>query len=476
MYKYGIVVIGYKNEDGIKRVFQALSMADYGNENVKLIISVDYSGNDKVLRLANEYQWRFGEKYINTFNERLGLREHVLHCGDYLNTYDLDALAVFEDDTMPSHNFFQFAKAATEKYIENKNIAGVSLYSHSLNYNTGQKFIPMTNGADNYFMQCAQSWGQVWFRREWNEFRDWYKEQHNLLSDYLIPQHVSGWPETSWLKYHIKYCVVNNKYFVYPYISFSTCFADVGEHVRVQTDEYQVPIPGMCVQARDFNLIDFDENALKYDVFFENQSLDQYCNICKEELLVNLYGDYVATDKRYVLTKRKLPYRKINSWGNKLVPHEMNVIYKLQGDEITLYDLENEGETVMFPKEVKKREISKMEIYFNILDNWMGMEERGKTLEQIFLKRSWKHIAIYGYGKIGKHLYNRLKNTQVHVEYFIDQNANICGEDIEIKKQNEILPIVDVIVVTPVLEYEKIRMCLQNNQACQIISVEEICG
>lgn len=476
MYQYGIVAIGYKNVKGIKRLLDALSKADYGHEKIKLIISVDKSDSDVTLNIAKEFQWDFGEKYVITFEERLGLRNHILHCGDYLDVYDLDALAVFEDDTMPSRLFFQFMKAASEKYMDNENIAGVSLYSHKMNYNTKERFIPMENGADNYFMQCAQSWGQVWFRKQWSEFRAWYKEQENLESSHLIPEHVTGWPETSWLKYHIKYCVVKNKYFVYPYLSYSTCFLDVGEHVKVQTDDFQVPISNMCVQSRNFHLIDFDEEALKYNVFFENQILYRYCNVNKDELLIDLYGDCVATDKRYVLTKRTMPYCIIGSWENKLVPHEMNLICDLHGNAIFLYDLENEGKIVRFPqKDVRAdQKRSKMEAYFDILDHWMEMEEQGKSLETYFLGRQWKHIGIYGYGKIGKHLYNRLKNTKIHVDYFIDRNNNLSDKFVEVKSLNDELPEVDGIIVTTVMDLEKIKKDLQQKGNCSIISVEDI--
>ena len=110
MYKYGVVVIGYKNIIGIKRLLRALGMAEYYNESVKLIISIDQSDCDDVKKIADAFEWKFGEKYVLAFAERLGLREHVMHCGDYLNIYDLDSLAVFEDDTLPSQSFFQFMK------------------------------------------------------------------------------------------------------------------------------------------------------------------------------------------------------------------------------------------------------------------------------------------------------------------------------------------------------------------------------
>ena len=44
----------------------------------------------------------------------------------------------------------------------------------NINFNTGQTFVPVMGEYDNYFLQCAQSWGQLWFRNQWNDFRRWY--------------------------------------------------------------------------------------------------------------------------------------------------------------------------------------------------------------------------------------------------------------------------------------------------------------
>lgn len=473
MYKYGVVVIGYKNVIGIKRLLRALGKAEYYNESVKLIISIDQSDCNGVKKIADAFEWKFGEKYVITFAEKLGLREHVMHCGDYLNIYNLDSLAVFEDDTLPSQSFFQFMKAATEKYITDENIAGVSLYTDWVNYNVTKKFIPVKNSGDVFFMQNAQSRGQIWFRKQWNEFRKWYNEQISLEDDYTLPRYVTSWPETSWKKYYIKYCVVKNKYFVYPYVSFSTCFGDVGEHVRIQTNGYQVPISGIYIQSEDFNLLDFDDKALKYDVFFENQNLYLYCNVEKEDLLVDLYGNHLVTEKKYILTKKKLPYRILKSWGNELIPHEMNLICDIHGNEIFLYEVEDDKKLLRLPEQIIDK--SKPERYFDILDQWMTMEECGRTVEDYFLKRQWKSIAIYGCGKMGKHLYAKLNNSSINVEYFIDQHAYTGENDIEIKRLSDNIPVVDVIVVTPILELDEIKTELQREgYSYPVVSIEDI--
>ena len=57
-------------------------------------------------------------------------------------------MVVFEDDMMPSRNFFSFVKVCTEKYVEMDNIAGISLYTHCINFTTGDRFIPIACDGD----------------------------------------------------------------------------------------------------------------------------------------------------------------------------------------------------------------------------------------------------------------------------------------------------------------------------------------
>ena len=129
MYNYGIVTIGYKNISGIQRLLKALDKADYQNQEILLIISIDHSGENSVLDIAEDFEWKHGKKVIKKFSQNLGLRRHVLACGYYLNEFNLDALIVFEDDMYPSIDFFRFSKAATEYYIDDDRIAGISLYT-----------------------------------------------------------------------------------------------------------------------------------------------------------------------------------------------------------------------------------------------------------------------------------------------------------------------------------------------------------
>lgn len=470
MYKFGIVVIGYKNLKGIQRLLDALEKADYDGDNISLIISIDKSEEDSVIQFVLNFKWKYGEKIVRTFKERQGLRNHVITCGNYLNEYEFDAIAVFEDDIMPSKYFYNFMKQSVEKYYDNMSIAGISLYTHCINVNVNREFRPLKEDEDIYFLQFAQSRGQIWMRKQWNEFMDWYIDNQNWDNDdFSIPQIVLSWPDNSWLKYHIKYCIKRNKYFVYPYTSYSTCFGDVGEHVKTSTNIFQVQLN--INKEKQIKLGDINESSLKYNAFFENENMFQYCNILKNELLVDLYGSYLFTSRRYLLTIRYLPYKIIKSWGNRLIPHDMNIIYDIPGNDIFLYDLGENQLGAELP--VQKLNVNKFEEFYYLLDKWMFLKENKKTLELYFSKNTIKTIAIYGWRSLGKHLYHELVETDIDVVCAIDNNIN-KETGLKVICEDENIPYVDAVIVTATYDFYKIKSNLKNKFEGKILSIEDI--
>lgn len=334
--QFGIVAIGYNRKNTLERLLSRLNECVYDDE-VVLLISIDNSGSDSVEKIARDFFWKHGRKQIITYPERLGLRKHILTCGSYMEKYHLDAVAVFEDDIYPSTEFYVFMKQAVKFYSCDDRIAGISLYAHSWNVHVDLPFQPQLSGYDAYFMQFAQSWGQIWIKKQWSDFVHWYEEHSEEFFDLpYVPRNVCNWPETSWLKYHIRYCIEKNKYFVYPYISLATCFAEVGEHVKNETTKYQVPLRTSPLKNYIFPNL-FEESAIHYDSFFENVDLKKffYNDIC-----IDLYGYKEKWEKtKYYLTTKRLDFKIEKSYGMFLKPQELNCIYQIDGDDIFLYDI-----------------------------------------------------------------------------------------------------------------------------------------
>lgn len=338
MIKYGIIVIGYNRVDSIKRLLENLSCAEYYRDQVMLIISIDYSRDNSVEEFCNTFQWPYGEKKIIAYQKNLGLKSHILKCGDYLELFDLDAVAVFEDDVLPAPSFYNFMRQTVEYYSTDEKIAGISLYSHKWNVNVDRPFIPMDDGHDVYYFKFAQSWGQIWMRNQWRAFKEWYQKNIGLdFSGLSVPEFVKKWPASSWLKYHIAYCVLEGKYFVYPYLSKTTCFSEVGVHAKTQSNLYQVPLD--MSTNKKYSLCK-QEDAVIYDCHFNinNTFLAKELSVLSKELQVDFYGSKEKSEMKYLITSKTLPFKIISSYGLLMRPIELNIIYHILGSDIFLYD------------------------------------------------------------------------------------------------------------------------------------------
>lgn len=326
-----ICIIAYNRLSSLKRVLKSLEQANYDSE-ITLLISIDKSNSTIVEEYAKKYIWNKGCKIVITHKENLGLRRHVLKSGDLLKEYD--ALIVLEDDISVAPSFYYYAKQCINKYYNNDNIAGISLYNFPLNYQNQKPFYPLQTDSDVYLMQCAQSWGQVWMKKQWFEFKEWYlahnEEFHELPH---LPKAICNWPKSSWLKYHTRYCIEKNKYFVYPYVSLSTNNADIGTHYNKKTTLFQSLL--LFGQKNIFNI----NPTIKYDGFFENEILYKVLGLEVEDLCIDFYGEKMnRLNKRYWLTRKQLSYKILTSYSLSLKPYEWNIINDIQGEELFLYD------------------------------------------------------------------------------------------------------------------------------------------
>jgi len=315
MIKPTIVVIAYKREQSLDRLLQSLTRATYPAKNVRLVISIDKSDNEKVTDAANGFIWNFGEKIILHHRERLGLKNHVLFCGDLTNEYG--SIIMLEDDLFVSPYFYTYALLSSEFYRDDDHVAGISLYNHMFNEVAVFPFYPIDDGSDVYFLQIAASWGQLFWKHKWQLFREWYKINSDITEIKDVPASILRWPESSWKKHFIGYLVATNKYFVYPRISLATNYSDSGENYRMDTARNQVPI---LYGEKRWVFRTFEESEIKYDPF---------CEICTDyikkrepdllkyrNLVIDLYGNRpLINDPEYCFITSKPSKKPIKRYG-----------------------------------------------------------------------------------------------------------------------------------------------------------------
>jgi hypothetical protein len=334
MGNIAIVVITYSRKNSLLRLLKSLKNVDYLGDSVDLIISIDYSGNDEILKIAQGFYWEFGEKKIISHSIRLGLRAHVLKCGELTNSYE--HICVLEDDLLVSPGLYNFAKQATLFYESDENVAGISLYTHLYNHIANRPFYPLDDGYDVFFLKQAQSWGQIWSKRKWTQFKIWYEKNIEIefnMEDF--PTSIASWPENSWLKYHNKYLVVTNKYFVFPRISLTTNFSDPGTNRDEITTTYQVPL--QLAVRKKYVFSNFRDSFSRYDIFFEFELLGNYLPFTNGKVVIDLYNSKKKFSDYLLSTNQSHDFNLVGSFGLVLRPPELNIIYKIEGHDIFLY-------------------------------------------------------------------------------------------------------------------------------------------
>ena len=330
-----IIVVAYNRPFALNRILYSLSKADYeGYKDVSLCISIDGGGeyNTEVMAVANNFEWAFGEKKIVIHSENKGLRKHIISCGNLIEQYE--NIIMLEEDCFVSRNFYDFGYKALSYYQNEDKIAGISLYAYNFFESISVPFTSLYDGNDVYFVQVPGSLGQVWTKKQWNGFMDYYKSKPQISQADKLPEKVKTWPESSWKKYFYKYMVEKDLFFVYPQISFSTNFGDMGTHFSLPTQLYQVPLENTMLR-KHYSFVDFDDSNNKYDAFFEllPESLIKLGANIDKDTCIDMMGGKVLSmyDNKYALSVKDCK-AKLQGYSNALQPFMLNVLFSQEGD------------------------------------------------------------------------------------------------------------------------------------------------
>lgn len=260
-----IVAIGYDRPSCLQRLLDSIAAGQYP-AGTPLIISLDNSGVEAVHEVAVAFPWPYGEKRIIRHPARLGLRAHILACGDLSQEYG--GVILFEDDIVASPVFYDYVTSAMAAYGADDRIGGIALYHYLLNEFDNQDFTPAEDGSDVYFLKVAASWGQAWTATQWRGFRSWYaRAKDDPISTHdRLPKQLEAWKPSSWKKYYIKYLTETDRWFVYPRGALATNTAQPGTHTKRHVSIYQTPLD---LRARDWRFAPLDQSLARYDVFYE---------------------------------------------------------------------------------------------------------------------------------------------------------------------------------------------------------------
>lgn len=124
--------------------------------------------------------------------------------------------------------------------------------------------------------------------------------------------------------------------------------------------------------------------------------------------------------------------------------------------------------------ESARRKSDKFKGYYTMLTQWLILKQQGRSLEEYFLKKGYKTVAIYGLGDMGECLYEELRDSSIVVKYAVDKNANSTYLDLNIIDSNEVFEKVDVMVVTATFAFDEIADELAKKVDFSIVSLDDI--
>ena len=113
------------------------------------------------------------------------------------------------------------------------------MYSHMWSEYNKRPFVAEKKESIIIFCSMLSRGDKYGCRNSGKSLRNGIKNSGEISQDENTPSHIVDWPKTSWLKYRIKYCIDRKKYFVYPYISYSTNFVEIGQHCKTSNTVYQ---------------------------------------------------------------------------------------------------------------------------------------------------------------------------------------------------------------------------------------------
>ena len=191
---FATVVVAYNRVDALKKLLRSVLIArESSGHNGHLIVSVD-GGTPDVVKAAGDILGDTGE--IIARDSKLGLREHVLACGDLTERYE--NVLVLEDDLLVSPIVYDVIDQVLPVVRQQPDVAAFSLYSFHYNEYAQLPLLHPDYDSDIFYARTGSSWGQVWWREKWQDFRQWLEHDFDESKCYRVPASVRAWPATSW--------------------------------------------------------------------------------------------------------------------------------------------------------------------------------------------------------------------------------------------------------------------------------------
>ena len=203
--------------------------------------------------------------------------------------------------------------------------------------------------------------------------------------------------------------------------------------------QYEVHVPFHDV-THYVDITDVIDNKKKLIQFHE----DQIKHICYDEIAVSL--------AKYRASQANQPQRFYEAF--KKVDMNENFLHK--------EFLERE------------KNVQKYRQFYKLLLCWIKKIQNQKSIIEYLQKQNLNKITVYGYGDVGKLLYNELINTNIVVTEILDKRDIRTENNLVIKKPQDGNRDVDAIIVTAIYYFDEIKKELCQLGYKNIISLQKL--
>lgn len=121
-----------------------------------------------------------------------------------------------------------------------------------------------------------------------------------------------------------------------------------------------------------------------------------------------------------------------------------------------------------------EKKVDKFKMYYELLNTWLKIKQNGKSLETFFEDNHYKKIGIYGMGELGNRLCEELSNSNIEIVYTADKAPMTTFSEMDVIEINEMTDNVDVVVVTPIFDFDNIKHKIEEYINVPVISLEDI--